>query len=459
MARKKKKVRYQVRKKETKVEIERKERTSTQDKYYWTRVGVAVIAAIIGVFLFQLVGWWMLLYIAGFMLAWPFFQSFIIFRLPYKKGKWDWKKILTKGIGGFFFTFMLVSTACFTLINYQNYNDRLQNPADTNDIIVSNNIGYVADGSNGLLILNCSSPNHRSLIGQYKSSDFNAQTLTIENNMAFIADDLGNMRIIDISDLSNPIILGEFSLNDSDPIKEIIVNGTTAYLAAQSKGFISVDIHDPSNPSQLDLYNGNIDGIRIENSIAYLADASLGLRMVNISNPSNLQEISTVTLTNGSIAIDIQDSLAILTSTNNLVHFINISDNANLTQIAQYNTTATNMDVEIDGNIAYVSGGKDGIYMIDFSDSKNPVNSTSVPYNTIGSAYHIYINNNYAWIADGKNGLSIIYLPDPAPSPEEVVASSMKTISFGWTWIPLSLLSSGIIASMIIKKKKFQKIM
>ena len=71
-----------VKAKKTLQEIEQKEKTSLEEKYYWTRALVSLISAIFGVLVFGLIGWRMLLYLVFFMFGWPFIQSFFIFKLP-----------------------------------------------------------------------------------------------------------------------------------------------------------------------------------------------------------------------------------------------------------------------------------------------------------------------------------------------------------------------------------------
>jgi len=111
-----KKPRYVVKSKERAVEVERKAKHSQEDRFYWTRVITAIVTAIVGTFGFHLVGWGMLLYLVCFWLGFPWIVSFIIFRIPYEKGVWDWKMIEKTGIGAFFFLFMLIATICHTMI-------------------------------------------------------------------------------------------------------------------------------------------------------------------------------------------------------------------------------------------------------------------------------------------------------------------------------------------------------
>ncbi len=168
---KKQKVKYRVKTKITHQEMEKKEKTTIEEKFYWTRALISLLSAIFGVLVFNLIGWGMLLYLVFFMFGWPFIQSFLIFKIPYIKEKWDWKQILKTGIGVHFFIFMVVSSLLFTYTTYPDWDERLSNPADTHGIIVNDEFGYIADGENGFLIVKLTNQTASSL-GEYKSTIF-----------------------------------------------------------------------------------------------------------------------------------------------------------------------------------------------------------------------------------------------------------------------------------------------
>lgn len=130
----KKKMRYKVKSHTTPVDEEKQKQKSIEDKFYWTRALVGALVAIIGTVGFHFVGWVMLAWMGGFLLGFPWIMSFVIFRIPYVKGKWDWKHILKTGIGAYFFIFMLIATILHTIIVMNdpelNYAEIFANPRE-----------------------------------------------------------------------------------------------------------------------------------------------------------------------------------------------------------------------------------------------------------------------------------------------------------------------------------------
>ena len=115
------KKKYKVKTKETSVEIRQKKERTTEDKMYWARVFTGIGAAILGVGVFQIIGWRLLIYMIAIWWGFPWFVSFVILREPYVKDKWDWKMIMKTGWGAFFFMFMLIGTIIWTLIVMPQY--------------------------------------------------------------------------------------------------------------------------------------------------------------------------------------------------------------------------------------------------------------------------------------------------------------------------------------------------
>ena len=106
---------YIVNRKRTKVELEKDAITRQKEQFYWAKTIAGIVAGFFGVYVFQLVGWWMLIYMILMWFGFPWILSFGYFRFAYDKENWSWKEILKEGAGIFFLTFMLVSTVCHTL--------------------------------------------------------------------------------------------------------------------------------------------------------------------------------------------------------------------------------------------------------------------------------------------------------------------------------------------------------
>ncbi len=98
--------------KEKKIDI----RIARETKMYWARAVTGALGGFIARVIFQLIGWWIFLWLIVFWFLFPFFVSFVIFKFEYDKEEWNWKKIITPGLSIYFFLFMLVSVFTNTLI-------------------------------------------------------------------------------------------------------------------------------------------------------------------------------------------------------------------------------------------------------------------------------------------------------------------------------------------------------
>ncbi|MCP4745677.1 MAG: hypothetical protein GY874_05975 [Desulfobacteraceae bacterium] len=64
---------------------------------------------------------------------------------------------------------------------------------------------------------------------------------------AYIADGFNGLQVIDISDQTNPTIVG--SVDTSDQATGVTVSGDYAYVADGDRGLQIIDIRDPTNPA------------------------------------------------------------------------------------------------------------------------------------------------------------------------------------------------------------------
>ncbi|MBY8982441.1 MAG: hypothetical protein KGD57_05805 [Candidatus Lokiarchaeota archaeon] len=91
-------------------------RLERQTKLYWSRAITGALGGLISRLLFGLIGWWLFLWMIVFWFLFPFFASFVIFKFEYDKEEWNWKKIISPGLGIYFFVFMIVTTIIHTLL-------------------------------------------------------------------------------------------------------------------------------------------------------------------------------------------------------------------------------------------------------------------------------------------------------------------------------------------------------
>jgi hypothetical protein len=183
--------------------------------------------------------------------------------------------------------------------------DSYASPVMTWDLVVRNNLAFVACWWDGVRILNFEDPNNLTLIartmgwqsGGVPGVDYcYAQAVAVEGNYLYIVDyepfpaeDTYGLYIIDITNPSVPVLLNRFQSITSYP-QDISVENGYAYIADGNGGVEVVDVIDPMNPSvfgYVDLIDGST-GIKVVGDYAYVSEYILGgLQIVDISNPAN----------------------------------------------------------------------------------------------------------------------------------------------------------------------------
>ena len=446
MAKKKKKyiAKHKIKEKDEKKNKE----LSMEEKFYWSRVITGLLSGILGAWPIQLVGWWMFLYMMCFQFIFPFFLSFVVFRLPYKKGKWDWKHILKTGIGANFFIFLFASTVVHTMVVYPEWEEKLQNHADTNEIIVSNEIAYVADGANGLIILNISNLYDRTILGKFETEG-TAENIIVMNDRIYLTVE-NFLYLINSSDLSNPEELNHY--NTSGNINDIAVKNEIVYLTDDEQGLTILDTSGDTLSVIGDFKVGNstFQSVFIDNEVAYVATRNHGFYILNVSQPNFPQEIGNCDLNGTLNSFYINGTVAFISAEDQGIHLVNITNLYDPGLINTFNTTGNSTDILVDGNFVYVSDNIEGIIRYELNNYLDiPSNSTIHKLNGIATKMLIY--NDFMFICEGTRGIEIIDLSDFG-TVEEI--SDDSSISFGWGWIIFSFLSIGLIIIGIKRKIK-----
>lgn len=453
---KKRKPKYIVRTKKKAAEEEKSKERTIEEKFYWVKVITAVVSALFGVLVFDLRGWWMFLYLAGFMLIWPFFQSFVIFRLPYKKKQWDWKKILKTGVGAFFFSFMLISTVCFTIVTYGDYKDKVTNPADTYDIFIEGDTAYAADGQNGLLVLNISNYNSRSLVGKYDVKNIDARFIEKQSNYAFLGDNNYGIRILDTSNPSEINMVSGIELNSS--VSKMILNQSMLLISTANSGLYFYNCSDPANPAEITHLetNKSILSAKMNTDLLFYSSKSEStLKIVNVSNIGTPLEISTLSITNDTFNdIEIKNSVLYASSSRHGLLLYNISNPTNPKLIDSLNfTTSPGENMFIYEDILLYNTPDNGTFFIDITNPYSPVINASLVYNSLGNAYNFEVKGDYLFIADGVYGLDRVDLNNPGPSPIANSTSTRRSVPFGWEGLIFTVVILPLIANKLRSKK------
>jgi len=133
--------------------------------------------------------------------------------------------------------------------------------------------------------------------------------------LAYVANGSEGLSIIDVSDPVAPAVVG--ALDSPGYSQDVEVAGTFAYVAASdfdgAGGLRIVDVSDPSAPVEMAIFGSSFVRIAVSDGLAYVTEPSSGLRIVDVSNPASPVELGAVDVSGFVVDVDVAGSFAYLT--------------------------------------------------------------------------------------------------------------------------------------------------
>jgi len=151
-------------------------------------------------------------------------------------------------------------------------------------IAISGTYAYIADGDNGLSIVNVSDPAHPALAGSCDTPG-TAQDVAVSGSFAYMADGDGGLRVINVADSAHPALVSSYVV--SNTAYSVVVSGTYAYMAYGYSGLHIVNVSDPAHPAPVgsvpDPQYGYATDVALDGSRAYVTDY-FGLLIAETAN-------------------------------------------------------------------------------------------------------------------------------------------------------------------------------
>ncbi|MHC4212422.1 MAG: hypothetical protein ACYSWP_03510 [Planctomycetota bacterium] len=229
--------------------------------------------------------------------------------------------------------------------------------------------------------------------------------IAISNQKAYIANGLEGLQIVDISNPSSPILLGSF-LTDGFA-SAVAVSGNIA-LVADGVNVYVLDVTDGRSPALTDIWssNGWAGGVAIDGSYGYVANGGYGLMILDLSVPSNVTEVASYQTPGVAYTVTVSGSTAYVADGPEGLQIINVSTPSSPTPISSFDTAGTALNVAVSGSKAYVADGSFGLSVIDITTPASPVLDaiSSLPVRS----WSTDVSGSQIIIADDLGGLLIL---------------------------------------------------
>ncbi len=284
-------------------------------------------------------------------------------------------------------------------------------PGDAQAVVVAGGYAYLADGNEGLWILDISDPSKPVPVGHYDTGGHANDVAVIKGRVALIADGTKGVRIVDISQPTRPREVGAWVMvNDA---RSVAVKGNYAYVSDLFFGLHILDISQPIEPKEVGSYHspGSALAIAVEGDYAFLADGPKGLRIVDISNPIQPFEVGSYESGSGSTqGVIVDGGRAYLAEGDGGLRVVEVTEPSGPKEVGAATTHGPALGVSCSDDFCYVAAGDAGIRVFDISQF--PLQEVD----TLGRTANVMDVDGageYWAVASGKEGVRVLNLTQP----------------------------------------------
>lgn|GEM_PF-2354336 len=359
----------------------------------------------------------------------------------------------------------LTTNTAFEVIDVSNPNrpaivGTVRLPASGGDIVIRGIYAYVADFTNGLLVIDVRDPQNPTIAGGISTYGYAIGLFTVGEYL-YVSTAAGSahdsrLQIFSVaSDPTTPALIGMTAIPDWG--WDVVVDGTTAYVAASSAGLAIVDVSDPEDPGILGVANtpGYAQGVAysegrvtmadgdwmevvdvqnpeharilgrlgmpslaysvvVRDNFACFADYEAGLQIVSISDPANPLIINEVRLQAMAYGLTMKGDLVYVADWNSL-HIASIGVDQTRPSVAVMDTPGQGFEIAVKGAYAYIADYDSGVQVAQILgiSSRDSTPHLVGSLDTPGLAMGIALNGNKAYVADGGAGLAFVSISNP----------------------------------------------
>jgi len=271
---------------------------------------------------------------------------------------------------------------------------------------------YVADGENGVLVVDACDPARMSVVSRvaYNGS---ANDVAVAGRYLYAAWGRSGLVVIDARDPGNPSIVGAAEGPGSALRVAVTKNPRRAYVADDVVGLMIYDVSDPAAPSVLGVENtpGQARDVCVQGPVAYVADAELGLRVVSVESPDNPWLIRAVATPGRAAGVALWNGYAFVADGAAGMTVIDVSDPTEAAVVGGIDTRDAATDVVVEDDVAYVAGGREGLLLYSLRYPETP--TLIAEHAADASSGAVAVTRGYAFLADGIAGLRAVDVRNP----------------------------------------------
>jgi hypothetical protein len=283
-------------------------------------------------------------------------------------------------------------------------------------VAVKDDIAFVLDTADsnpgGLMIINISNPTSPEMLSSLYDGG-SAMEIAVGEDIVYIADGQDGIEIINVTDLENPVEIYQYPVNTFSSDVELV--GDLLYAANWDYGLEIFNVSNPYSPVKIAQYvtSINCDHVDVQDDIACVTDHRndyTSIKMLNVSNPSSIQLLNT----HAPASTDYWDPMIygdfIYVGNHALggggLHIFNMTDPTSIYEVAEFDKGGSIFTVNFNDSFAFVADYDKGVIVLEISDPANPIEMGS--FRDGGHAKEVVVKDNLLFVADREDGLEIL---------------------------------------------------
>jgi hypothetical protein len=287
------------------------------------------------------------------------------------------------------------------------------------DVFINDNLGFLADQEEGLLIVNLTNLVSPTLINSYQIEDNSVYDIIVEDKIAYIAHGRAGLVILDVHDPNNIDELGV--INDGGICWKIFKKENTIFIADRIQGLEIIDITNINNPVKIGSYRCQPFDVFVQDELAFIAaGVNGGLEVIDITELDSPQKIGEISFTlEDTVSVFVRNDYAFIGNKENGMKIIKISRPKRPKLILEYKPEDGSKiwGIFVDEKFAYLACESEGIRILDISDIKNPYLIAQYSEENGGKAFNLMVTQDKFFVADFDDGLEIIEWETTEPIP------------------------------------------
>ncbi len=248
-----------------------------------------------------------------------------------------------------------------------------ETPRPLEAVAVAEAHAYLANGYQGLIILDISEPARITEVGRTQEVAY-AADVAVAGTLAYVLEGDGALRVFDVSNPGQPRQLGVSGVEEYEGRAVAVADGY-AYIASGGRGVRVVDVSDPTRPVTAGYYDPpgpyHARDVVAAGQVLFLADKSIldltgSVRALDISNPRAPLEIGAHPVDEPALGVAYDQGFVFLAHETGGVSVFDASDPTALRFVAAYNTPGQAVDVWANDGSVLVADGEGGLLLFHF---------------------------------------------------------------------------------------------